>query len=193
MGDGVSRVELRGFEPLTFSLGKPAERESGSTVCVRPMLSMPASTGPGCARGARVGGHGRATEPNQHPCSPVSGVKMAGGHRVATGSALEAGCRRASPRGSGRRLGGPRFGRHLSVVRREDVSVSSSLAVVLPFVVLVGAVAFWGYCLFDFVQADERAVRTFSKQVWVILLVLGSVVGGVLWLIYGRPQLSQRR
>jgi len=31
-------------------------------------------------------------------------------------------------------------------------------------------------------------VRTFSKQVWLVLLVLGSVAGGVLWLIYGRPQ-----
>jgi hypothetical protein len=57
-----------------------------------------------------------------------------------------------------------------------------------PLLVGVGAVAFWAYCLFDFTQADERETRTFTRPIWLVLLVLGSVVGGLLWVSVGRPQ-----
>lgn len=50
------------------------------------------------------------------------------------------------------------------------------------------ALLLWGYCLFDFVRTDDREIRTFTKPVWVVLLVIGNVVGGLMWLFLGRPQ-----
>jgi len=71
---------------------------------------------------------------------------------------------------------------------KHDGFVNTTVAALFQIAVLITALAFWGYCLVDFVQSDERLIRTFPKQVWLVLLVLGSVVGGVLWLIYGRPE-----
>lgn len=58
----------------------------------------------------------------------------------------------------------------------------------LPWLVLIPWVAVWGYSLIDFSRTDERDLRTFSKDVWLVLLVFGSVVGGVAWLVAGRPR-----
>jgi hypothetical protein len=63
----------------------------------------------------------------------------------------------------------------------------------LPILVLVAALIFWGYCLFDFTQTDEREIRTFSKPVWLVILIFGSVVGGLLWFSLGRPRGQGRR
>ena len=57
----------------------------------------------------------------------------------------------------------------------------------LPILVSVVALVFWAYCLFDFTQTDEREIRTFTKPVWIVILIFGSVVGGLLWLSVGRP------
>jgi hypothetical protein len=54
--------------------------------------------------------------------------------------------------------------------------------------VLLLAIAFWGYCLVDYSGTDPRDMRTFDPTVWLILLVLGSVTGGVAWMNGGRPQ-----
>ena len=53
--------------------------------------------------------------------------------------------------------------------------------------------AFWAYCLFDFARTDERDMRGFARPVWLAILVFGSVVGGVFWLMAGRPQHTARR
>lgn len=66
---------------------------------------------------------------------------------------------------------------------------ASSVAVIVALAVL----AFWAYCLYDFARTDPRDVRTFSQPVWIVLLVLTSVFGGLLWLVYGRPQPPSRR
>jgi hypothetical protein len=63
----------------------------------------------------------------------------------------------------------------------------------LPVLVLVAALVFWAYCLFDFTQTDELEMRTFTKPVWSVILVFGSVLGGLLWLSVGRPQRPGRR
>ncbi|WP_158274491.1 PLDc N-terminal domain-containing protein [Cellulomonas sp. WB94] len=65
--------------------------------------------------------------------------------------------------------------------------MSATATVWLPFLVFVLALVFWGYCLLDLTRTDEREVRTFTKPVWTVLLVFGSVVGGLLWLAAGRP------
>ena len=58
----------------------------------------------------------------------------------------------------------------------------------LPWLVLIPCVAIWGYSLVDFSQTDERDIRTFSGDTWLLLLVFGSVAGGVAWLVAGRPR-----
>lgn len=57
-----------------------------------------------------------------------------------------------------------------------------------PLLVGVAASGFWVYCLVDFSRTDERDMRTFSRPVWLVLLVFGSVVGGLMWLFAGRPE-----
>lgn len=58
----------------------------------------------------------------------------------------------------------------------------------LPWLVLVPCLAIWGYSLVDFSRTDERDIRTFSRDVWLVFLVFGSVVGGVAWFVAGRPR-----
>jgi hypothetical protein len=65
------------------------------------------------------------------------------------------------------------------------LSVSADSAAV---VVALAALGFWAYCLYDFARTDERDMRTFSRPVWVLLLVFASIFGALLWLAYGRPQ-----
>jgi len=50
------------------------------------------------------------------------------------------------------------------------------------------AAGFWGYCLFDLARTDEREVRSFSKPVWVTLLVFTNILGALMWFVAGRPQ-----
>ena len=54
-------------------------------------------------------------------------------------------------------------------------------------VVLV-AIAFWGYALVDFTRTDDLEMRLFSKPVWIAVLVFTSLLGSLLWLFPGRPQ-----
>jgi hypothetical protein len=58
----------------------------------------------------------------------------------------------------------------------------------LPYALLLLAVAFWGYCLVDYTRTDPRDMRTLDPTVWLFVLVLGSVAGGVVWMVHGRPQ-----
>ncbi len=63
----------------------------------------------------------------------------------------------------------------------------------VPTLVVLVALAFWAYCLVDFSRTPERDVRTFTRPVWTVLLILGSVVGGIAWFTLGRPQRGPRR
>lgn len=60
-------------------------------------------------------------------------------------------------------------------------------------VVPLAALGFWAHCLFDFARTDEREMRTFTKPVWVLLLVFASLLGALMWFFAGRPQQSSRR
>jgi hypothetical protein len=59
-------------------------------------------------------------------------------------------------------------------------------------VVLAGLAALWIYSLIDFHRTDERDMRTFDRQRWIMLLVCFDVVGGLLWLTLGRPRRDGR-
>jgi hypothetical protein len=81
----------------------------------------------------------------------------------------------------------------LGSIKRDDEDMNRAPTIWLPLLVLVAALVFWGYCLLDFTQTDEREIRTFSKSIWLVILVFGSVLGGLLWLSVGRPQHPERR
>jgi hypothetical protein len=66
--------------------------------------------------------------------------------------------------------------------------MSGSATAWLPVLVLVAALIIWGYCLLDFTQTDERDMRLFTRPQWLVILVFGSVVGGLFWIAAGRPQ-----
>src|SRR4051794_15084855 len=50
------------------------------------------------------------------------------------------------------------------------------------------ALALWAFCLFDAITSPRAGVRLLPKVVWVIAIVVGSLPGAVLWLLFGRPK-----
>lgn len=54
----------------------------------------------------------------------------------------------------------------------------------LPVLLLIG---FTVYTLVDCIQTDESQQRNLPKLVWILLIILVTPVGGVAWLIAGRP------
>ena len=60
----------------------------------------------------------------------------------------------------------------------------------LPFFIELGLLV---YCLIDCVQTPEDQVRNLPKVVWVIQILLLPFVGGIAWLVVGRPQGGRRR
>jgi hypothetical protein len=44
------------------------------------------------------------------------------------------------------------------------------------------------YCLVDCVQTDSADVRTLPKPIWVLLIILLPLFGGIGWLLAGKPQ-----
>ncbi|MEV5569531.1 PLD nuclease N-terminal domain-containing protein [Spirillospora sp. NPDC052269] len=59
------------------------------------------------------------------------------------------------------------------------------MAYALIAVALVGG---WLFCLLDVLTSDERDVRLLPKSVWLLIALLGFVLGSVLWLLAGRPR-----
>ncbi|WP_113702219.1 PLDc N-terminal domain-containing protein [Nonomuraea lactucae] len=55
--------------------------------------------------------------------------------------------------------------------------------------VLIGLalLAFWLYSLFDVITTPEEAVQNVPKALWLLIVVLLPVVGGLFWLVRGRP------
>ncbi|KQX61616.1 PLD nuclease N-terminal domain-containing protein [Angustibacter sp. Root456] len=60
---------------------------------------------------------------------------------------------------------------------------------VLPFIVELVLVV---YCLIDLWQADRERVRLLPKPVWVLLILVIPLIGGVAWLLAGRPEAMGR-
>jgi hypothetical protein len=59
---------------------------------------------------------------------------------------------------------------------------------VLPFVIEIALLV---YCLVDAIQSDPDRVRNLAKGWWILLIIFMPVVGGVAWLVAGRPLRSQ--
>lgn len=54
----------------------------------------------------------------------------------------------------------------------------------LPFIVEIGMLVF---CLIDCIQADESRIRNLPRFAWILLIIILPIVGGVAWLVAGRP------
>ena len=48
------------------------------------------------------------------------------------------------------------------------------------------------YCLVDCIQSDTYRIRNLSKGVWILLIIILPLVGGIAWLVAGRPLGSSR-
>lgn len=57
----------------------------------------------------------------------------------------------------------------------------------MPVVIGLALLAFWLYCLFDVITTPEEHVRNLPKVLWVMIVVLLITVGGLLWMLLGRP------
>jgi len=44
------------------------------------------------------------------------------------------------------------------------------------------------FCLIDCIQSDEREVRHLPKIIWLLLILIGPVLGPVAWFVAGRPR-----
>lgn len=60
---------------------------------------------------------------------------------------------------------------------------------VLPFIIEIGLLV---YCLVDCIQTDSLLVRNLPKGAWILLIVVLPLVGGIAWLVAGRPERAAR-
>lgn len=58
------------------------------------------------------------------------------------------------------------------------------MQVVVPMAIL----AFTLYCVLDVALTGGDRVRTLPKWTWLLLVVIAPVIGGVIWLVAGRPR-----
>ncbi|MGW4421825.1 PLD nuclease N-terminal domain-containing protein [Streptosporangium sp. NPDC004631] len=57
----------------------------------------------------------------------------------------------------------------------------------MPLLVGLALLAFWLYCLFDAITTPDEEARNLPKLLWVVIVLLMPLAGGVFWLLLGRP------
>jgi hypothetical protein len=57
----------------------------------------------------------------------------------------------------------------------------------------VGFLVLWIYCIYDVITTDDALVQHLPKLVWLLIVVLLSDLGSLLWLAFGRPRIWHRR
>lgn len=55
-------------------------------------------------------------------------------------------------------------------------------------ILAVALLAFTVYCVVDAVQSENDDVRGLPKPMWVLVVLLFPLAGGIAWLIAGRPR-----
>jgi len=60
-------------------------------------------------------------------------------------------------------------------------------------VVAVGFLVLWIYCIYDVITTDDAIIQHLPKAVWILIVVLLSDLGSLLWLGLGRPRVWARR
>jgi hypothetical protein len=56
----------------------------------------------------------------------------------------------------------------------------------LALAVTLAAIVVWCFAVYDFSRTDEADLQTFGRTVWLVVLLLGGVLGALLWLGTGR-------
>jgi hypothetical protein len=64
--------------------------------------------------------------------------------------------------------------------------MNPDLVAALPIVVLVASIAFALYCLNQLAHAE--AVLFLPREVWAIIICLSTPLGGIAYLMFGRPR-----
>lgn len=59
---------------------------------------------------------------------------------------------------------------------------------ILGGVVAIGFLALWIYCIYDVITTGNAIIRHLPKVLWLIIVVLLSDLGSLLWLGLGRPR-----
>lgn len=65
--------------------------------------------------------------------------------------------------------------------------------VVIRVLGIVIAVAFYIWFLIDVAQTPKSNVRNLPKVVWLLIVFALPLLGGIIWLLTGRPRSSRRR
>lgn len=60
---------------------------------------------------------------------------------------------------------------------------------VLPFVLEIGLLV---YCLIDCIQTEPARIRNLPKGGWILLILVLPLIGGIAWLVAGRPERGAR-
>lgn len=63
----------------------------------------------------------------------------------------------------------------------------------LRLIPILLAVVFWVYCIVEVLMAPEDQVRRLRKPWWVMVVLFLPVLGGLIWLLAGRPRANQAR
>jgi hypothetical protein len=64
---------------------------------------------------------------------------------------------------------------------------------IIGAVVGVGFLVLWLYCIYDVITTDDAIIQHLPKVVWIIIVVVLSDLGSLLWLGLGRPRVWARR
>lgn len=64
---------------------------------------------------------------------------------------------------------------------------------IIGAVVAVGFLVLWLYCIYDVITTDDAIIQHLPKIVWILIVVLLSDIGSLLWLGLGRPRSWARR
>jgi hypothetical protein len=67
------------------------------------------------------------------------------------------------------------------------------MADLIGAVVAVGFLVLWIYCIYDVITTDDAIIQHLPKVVWILIVVLLSDLGSLLWLGLGRPRVWARR
>jgi hypothetical protein len=57
----------------------------------------------------------------------------------------------------------------------------------------VGFLILWIYCIYDVITTDEVLIQHLPKLVWLLVVVILSDLGSLIWLAFGRPRIWHRR
>jgi hypothetical protein len=57
----------------------------------------------------------------------------------------------------------------------------------------IGGIALWIFALVDCIRVqDDSMYRSGTKLIWIIVIVLTQVIGAIIYLVIGRPELGAR-